>query len=426
LLSARNAADGAASGYLVAAELHSVSQQISTGLALEDALAGVLRSAEKLLDAAWASIDLPDDDGAEPRRRFTTHETGEPHWDHQRGGLLDWLAESVIHTGEGLAIVDALSDSRTRDLPPSPRRAVVAVPMQHAEQTIGVLFASWREPRIVSSAELSLLEILATYGAIAVENARLHAREIAARRDAEDAHGQLQRFLASVAHDLEGPLTLVVAYGELLRLSKSGDAREIAQRALPGMERAARRIQRLVNDLLIVARIGARRFDVNPAPMDLIELLQDVVERQQGTTQEHEITLDAPADLAGEWDRERLADLFANLIANAINYSLDGGEIRVVVDEVGDGVIVKVVDRGVGIAPEQVPQLFQPFSRLDLEPTTKGAGLGLYIAKTIVELHGGRIWVKSEPGQGSTFAVALPRRAHARHQLVGRTYTDSD
>jgi signal transduction histidine kinase len=106
-----------------------------------------------------------------------------------------------------------------------------------------------------------------------------------------------------------------------------------------------------------------------------------------------------------------------NLVSNAIRYTVDGGTIRVMVAEAGELVIIRVIDPGIGIAPEHLPRLFQPFSQLSPEPTTKGAGLGLYIAKAIVELHGGQIWAKSVLGTGSTFSVALPRWQRYRHNV---------
>jgi signal transduction histidine kinase len=411
VLPVRMRADELPSAQFLIVELHALVQRLTAGLPLDDALSAVLSSAERVVGADWTGIVLPDPHRPGGQRAFTSPKTDGPPAEFEDPRLPAWIADDVLRLGAAVAIADTLDDPRTRENPPAKRRAIVAVPMCFESRTLGVLLASWPQPRTLPAADLRLLQILATHGAIALENARLHAREVEARRDTETAHAQLQRFLDSVAHDLEGPLTLIVAYGELLRLSTRRDALQVAQQALPGMERAARRIQRLVNDLLAVARIGARTFRVSPSVMDLVVLLQDVLRQQQTLTAEHRLRLLAPPRVVGEWDRDRLGELFGNLIANAIRYSLDGGDIEAAVDEVGDGVIVKISDHGMGIPPEHLPLLFQPFTRLDPEPTTTGAGLGLYLAKTIVELHGGRIWVKSEPGHGSTFAVALPRRS---------------
>jgi two-component system sensor histidine kinase VicK len=145
--------------------------------------------------------------------------------------------------------------------------------------------------------------------------------------------------------------------------------------------------------------------------------LRTVIAQQQATTLNHQLVLDAPTSLIGEWDATRISEVLTNLVSNAIRYSVDGGKIRITVDEAGELVIVRVIDPGIGIAPDLLPRLFQPFSQLSSEPTTNGAGLGLYIAKAIVELHGGQIWAKSAEGKGSTFSVALPRWQRYRHNL---------
>ena len=145
--------------------------------------------------------------------------------------------------------------------------------------------------------------------------------------------------------------------------------------------------------------------------MDLITTLRQVVMEQQTTAPAHRITLEAPARLEGTWDEERLAQLFANLIANAVAYSPHGTEVQVRVREADDEAVVSVADRGVGIAPKDQAALFQPYFRLGDKANTKGMGLGLYIARTVADAHGSRIWVESAPGEGSTFFVSLPLAA---------------
>ena len=394
----------------VSDELDPVVRGITAGLSLDDALAGVLRAVEHLLAASSASIFLVEPDGTISPRRFTTRRTGEPHWDDHANLRSGGITHTVLRTAVAIAIGDTSADPRTSNIAQPDRPSLVAVPIRGEDKVIGVLYANWREPHAAASEDVSLLERLAAYGAIAIENARLHAQEIEARRDAVEAHQRLQRLLATVAHDLEGPLTLIVAYEELLRSTTRDDALEVAQRALPGMERAARRIQRLVNDLLVVSKIGAHSFAIIRAPMDLAMVLREVVAQQQALTSNHRILLTAPGSIVGHWDGIRIAEVFANLVSNAIKFSLDGGDVRVEVDESDDVVTVRVVDQGIGIPPEEIPRLFQPFSKLDVEPTTRGVGLGLYISKVIVELHAGFIAVSSDGRAGSVFTVTLPRR----------------
>src|SRR5712692_9004174 len=265
-------------------ELQLVVQGITSGSSLDDTLARVLRAAERLVDAASASIFLAEDDGTVSGLRYTTRRTGEPHWDDHTNLRPSGITRTVLQTGQSIAIGDTFADPRTREVARADRRAMTAVPIRSNDRAIGVLYVNWSYCRVFRSEDLPLLEKLAAYGAVAIEYARLHAAEVAARHDAEEANQQLQRFLASIAHDLEGPLTLVVAYGELLRTSTRQDALEVAQRALPGMERAARRIQHLVNDLVIVTLIGARQLELAHTPIDLCQVLREVIQQQASSS----------------------------------------------------------------------------------------------------------------------------------------------
>jgi signal transduction histidine kinase len=183
---------------------------------------------------------------------------------------------------------------------------------------------------------------------------------------------------------------------------------EKQQWALSSIEAAATRMCRLVDDLRDAEHTGASQFVVRRAPLDLTEITRRVVALQQSTTTRHRLVLDAPEHLNGMWDGERLAQVLANLISNAIKYAPAGGEIRVTVREAAGEAVVSVSDQGLGLSPEQIKRLFQPFTRLYSGREIKGTGLGLYICKAIVEAHGGRISVESAPGRGSTFTVALP------------------
>jgi signal transduction histidine kinase len=177
--------------------------------------------------------------------------------------------------------------------------------------------------------------------------------------------------------------------------------------AVQGIEKAARRMSRLMNDLLDAARIGAGGFEVQPAFLDLIDVTRQVVEEQQATTTAHRLLLEGPERLEGMWDGQRISQVLANLISNAIKYS-QGGDVCISVRPACGEVIIAVSDQGPGIDPADVSRLFQPFVRIHNARPTAGSGLGLYIAKGIVESHAGRIWVDSEPGKGSTFLIALP------------------
>ena len=228
--------------------------------------------------------------------------------------------------------------------------------------------------------------------------------------EAEEARLRLRDFMSMVAHDLRGPLTVIMGYAQLL--AKEGDnlSPETRERALHSVEADARQMNRLIEDLLDTSRIESHHFEIQPQQMDLVALARRIIAEQQMTTKEHHLVLVAPESLEGKWDRDRLAQVFTNLISNAIKYSPSGGEVRTVIKPEDNRVTVTVTDQGVGFEPEEINLLFQPFSRVYRERTIKGTGLGLYITKGVVEAHGGHIWVES-PGRnkGSTFTFVLPR-----------------
>jgi PAS domain S-box-containing protein len=229
-------------------------------------------------------------------------------------------------------------------------------------------------------------------------------------RKVSEEHQYLQRFVAMISHELSQPLSILLGRVQMLQLlvgKETGNLTETEQRSLRAIEDSARRIDRLVGDVQDLVYIGANTFKVRPAPMDMAEAVRRIAEEQRLATDKHRLTVDAPGELRGEWDADRIGQLLTNLISNAVKYSPEGGEVRITALGVGGDVVLSVSDQGIGITLEDQRSLFRPFSRVG-EGQIAGRGLGLYISKAIAESHGGRIRVESQPGEGSTFSVQLP------------------
>jgi signal transduction histidine kinase len=212
-----------------------------------------------------------------------------------------------------------------------------------------------------------------------------------------------------VAHDLRTPLNAIAMGASLLQDETQGEQQKAFMLELIG--RAAKRMDRLIADLLETGRIDAgRTLRVAPEPLPLGVVLQQACEevhaaaRVKGQTVECEIQPDLPVVRA---DRARIAQVVANLAANAAKFTPRGGHIRVSAVADGDEVRVAVADSGPGLAPEDLPRVFEPYWQAQ-RTASLGCGLGLKIARAIVEAHGGRMWVESEPGQGATFVFTLP------------------
>jgi PAS domain S-box-containing protein len=218
--------------------------------------------------------------------------------------------------------------------------------------------------------------------------------------------------LGIVAHDLRNPLSALVLKAQQLRRHGGGDP------ALDAIHRAAFRMNRLVDDLLDVARIEQGVLSMRKEAIAVRPFLREVVATQQALAAARSITIDAtleeePGEVLA--DRDRLSQVFENLIGNAMKFTPDGGRIHVGGADRGDEVWLWVADTGAGISAERVAHVFDRFWQAD-DVEGRGLGLGLMIVKGIVEAHGGRVWVESEVGAGSTFFLALPK-PHARATL---------
>ncbi|HEY7349875.1 MAG TPA: ATP-binding protein [Ktedonobacterales bacterium] len=232
-------------------------------------------------------------------------------------------------------------------------------------------------------------------------------------------------FLAISAHELKGPLTSIRGFAQLLRRGTKQAPHGVERRSdmqwVEKIEAQADRLGRLIEELTDAARADLGKFDLKMRTTPLGALLRRVTEAQQVTTERHKITVEAPATgLFVQGDETRLEQVFSNLVANAIKYSPAGGDMTIVVSGLEDQppapfVEVAIRDQGQGIASGDLERIFTRFTRADPVRGVQGLGLGLYIARAIIEAHGGTIRVESEGlGRGSTFVVRLPREEPPR------------
>jgi signal transduction histidine kinase len=210
-------------------------------------------------------------------------------------------------------------------------------------------------------------------------------------------------------------LNAVLGYAELIQDGIYGEVPAKMQDVLERIQQNGRHLLGLINDVLDLSKIEAGQLTLSPVDYSLRELVLDVVSATEALAAEKKLALevDVPADLPhGQGDERRLTQVLMNLVSNAIKFTEAGSvSIRAKVED--GNFLVAVTDTGVGIAPEDGERIFEEFQQVDSSSTRKkgGTGLGLAIARRIVELHGGRIWVESNPGEGSTFAFTLPLNA---------------
>jgi two-component system phosphate regulon sensor histidine kinase PhoR len=219
--------------------------------------------------------------------------------------------------------------------------------------------------------------------------------------------------ISFVSHELKTPLTTLGLYADMLQMQLEGGHVAESLDAAVAMDRQVKRMANMVEDFLNVSRIEAGRpLDMQPEVVDDVrELVAEVITIESGVTAEHSFHQDFPQELPKLWaDRGKLLEIFINLVNNAIKYSPDGGEITVFAQVVEGAVQFSVRDTGIGISPEEQAVLFQRFQRVNRDSSRRirGTGLGLFVCKSLVEAHGGQIWLESQAGAGSTFYFTIP------------------
>ncbi|MCI0669573.1 MAG: MASE1 domain-containing protein [Myxococcaceae bacterium] len=262
--------------------------------------------------------------------------------------------------------------------------------------------------RHFDASDVELATEVARRCAMAVERARL-------MRQTQEAVRMRDDFLAIASHELKSPLTPLSLHLQALKRAAE-TRRPVDAAAVEKARTALRRLVSLINDLLDASRVGTGKLVLSLAATPLHEVACDVAGSFEGTSPRHRVVVEIADEDAWVWgDRARLEQVLINLLENAIKYSPEGGEVRVRLDTNGDEVHLAVSDQGIGIPQDQQAHLFERFFRASnvTERALTGLGLGLYICRTIVEHHGGRIWVESCAGKGSTFHVSLPRLSAA-------------
>jgi PAS domain S-box-containing protein len=290
--------------------------------------------------------------------------------------------------------------------------SLLVLPLRTRREMLGALVIAAHDPdRRMSDDKLPLAEVLAERAALAIENAKLYTEQVDARRKVEDLSRLKDEFLSIASHELRTPVTSIKGYTQLAKtLIRERDldtSEEYLDIALDQIDR----MSRLILELLDVSRIETGRLEIRREPIDWAAFVRELVHRHHTAVSDRRFHLNVPnthAKIIG--DRDRLEQVLGNLLENAVKYSPEGSEIFVNVEERGDQIVTSVCDRGIGIPPDEMSQVFERFHRGRQVSSTNygGLGLGLYITRQIVERHGGSIWVDSKEGSGTTFSFSLP------------------
>ena len=294
-------------------------------------------------------------------------------------------------------------------------RALLAVPLLSEDEVVGALVVNRRTPGVFEPRVVEVLRTFGTQSALAIQNARLF-REIEAKsRQLEAANRHKDEFLASMSHELRTPLNAVIGFSEVLLEKMFGDVNSKQEEYLHDILASGRHLLSLINDILDLAKIEAGRMELDVEEFDVAQAIDNAVVLVRERATRKSLTVDTSLDpklgmLNG--DQRKIKQVLLNLLSNAVKFTPEGGRVEVRAHRFDGRVEISVSDTGIGIAAEDHETVFEEFRQVGTDYAKKheGTGLGLTLSRKFVELHGGRIWVKSAPGEGSTFAFTLPER----------------
>ncbi len=402
--------------------LGAVSQAVNSTLELETVLSTILAHADTLAGADGGVLYEYDDAGG----RFVMRATRgfEP-------AVVEVLQATPPRLGEGAA-GRAVADRAPveipdiREDPAYPRdlrqviggtgiRAVLAVPLEREQRVLGCLVLARKTPGGFPAEVVGLLRTMAAQSALAIQNARLFRELEQKSRELEAANRHKSEFLANMSHELRTPLNAIIGFSEVLLERMFGDVNPKQEEYLQDIVASGRHLLYLINDILDLSKVEAGRMDLELTAFDLRLALENALTLIRERAARHGLSVGLHVEPGvGEivGDERKVKQVLLNLLSNAVKFTPPGGRIDVRAGPVEGAVEVAVTDTGIGIAPEDQEAIFEEFRQVGADEARKreGTGLGLTLVRKLVELHGGRLRVESEPGRGSTFTFTLPRR----------------
>ena len=414
-------------------ELQARTQDLSQSLEETGALSEVIRAVSSSLDlreildtVARRAIALSGADGcgifeySPERGRFdavVSQGISRRFLDTIPVGMNQGTLGRATQSGEPVQVADvqAVPDYPFRDrFEEEGLRAVLTVPMTGGEVARGIVLFR-RSPGEFPDRVLTLMRTLADQSKVAIANAHLF-REIEEKgRLLEVANQHKSEFLANMSHELRTPLNAIIGFSEVLLQRMFGELNPKQEEYLQDVLSSGRHLLSLINDILDLSKVEAGRMELELGRFDLPQALQDtlVLVRERAVRHGIELSLDADARLGTlVADERKIKQVMLNLLSNAVKFTPEGGRVDVRAIPTDGAVEISVADTGIGIAPENQDLIFEEFRQVggDYAHKREGTGLGLTLARKLVELHGGRLWVKSQVGQGSTFTFSVPER----------------
>jgi signal transduction histidine kinase len=291
-------------------------------------------------------------------------------------------------------------------------RSVLAVPLLRGDKMVGVLVIRRRSTGTFPPDMTELLQTFATQSALAIVNARLFRELETKTTELEVASRHKSEFLASMSHELRTPLNAVIGFSEVLLDRLFGEINERQEEYLRDILSSGRHLLELINDILDLSKVEAGQMVLEPSTFEVSSALEwaSALHRERAAAHAITVTSEVAEDVGTiEADERQFRQVVLNLVANAVKFTPDGGSVSIEAYREGTVLNVTVTDTGIGVAPEDQERIFETFQQGRRgAPKEEGTGLGLTLCRRIVELFGGRMWLESTPGEGSTFGFAIP------------------
>jgi signal transduction histidine kinase len=396
--------------------LGEVSQAVNSTLELKTVLDTIVTKATQIAGTEAGAIYVFDEAAREFQLRSTYNMSDE---------LIAALHDHHASLSAGLdAATEAGEPQQTADLCQEPStpinetilragyRARLLVPLVAPDGVIGALVVRRLEPGEFPKATIDLMQTFAAQSVLAIQNARLFSEIGEKSRQLEVASQHKSQFLANMSHELRTPLNAILGYTELIVDGIYGDVSDKARATLERIQSNGRHLLGLINDVLDLSKIEAGQLTLSLTDYSIKDVVHNVYGAVESlaTAKNLALKVELPKELPmAHGDERRLTQVLLNLVGNAIKFT-DIGEVAIKTSTADGAFTVAVRDTGPGIAEADQGKIFEEFQQADSSPTKKkgGTGLGLAIAKRIIEMHGGRLWVESELGQGSTFCFTVP------------------
>jgi signal transduction histidine kinase len=293
------------------------------------------------------------------------------------------------------------------------RRANTHAPLLLHDKAIGAISVDRANPGPLTSKQIALLKTFADQAVIAIENVRLFNEIQEKSRQLEIANQHKSEFLANMSHELRTPLNAVIGFSEVLQQGMVGELNDKQGEYVNYIHTSGSHLLSLINDILDLSKVEAGRMELELTSFNVPLAIDNALTLVKERAARHGLSLECTFDpMVAEIhaDERKFKQVMLNLLSNAVKFTPEGGRITVAARALDDAVEVSVTDTGIGIAPEDCEAVFEEFRQVGThaEGKAQGTGLGLALTKRFVELHGGKIWLASTLGKGSTFAFTLP------------------